>query len=330
MTAAVPLDANHNPSGAFLNDRRVSVWFGVDRTSGMRTWTTMASVSRGSHDILRGFLQDVSNVGLNARGLREQIDLTDLYADTHVAWSNIRGMRLLLGADFLHGMGDAKGADFLYHAPLDGSIASSVVAPSTLDVAIGDRRDFAGGYVSAEWNPWKRLRFDAGVRLNVTNEERKNGNEAEAANAGADESAQNNVRPSGSLGAIWTAWAQDADHLRLFANYRNTFKPAAVDFGIGDEGEGPLKPETAQSYEAGVKVRVAHGRVGLEATTFLMNFSNLVIAHTTNGLPALTNAGTERFKGFELGTQMVSAARCHGPRELQPARREVPRLRGGV
>jgi outer membrane receptor protein involved in Fe transport len=104
------------------------------------------------------------------------------------------------------------------------------------------------------------------------------------------------------VGAIWTAWAQRADRVRFFANYRNTFKPAAVDFGVGEEDDaGPLKPETSQSYEAGVKSRIAGGRVGLEATTFLMDFANLVMAGTVNGLPALTNAGTERFKGFEVG-----------------------------
>ena len=302
LTTVVPLDANHNPIGAFINDRRVSAWFGVDRTSGMRTWTTMASVSRASHDILRGFLRDISSVGLNARGLRERIDFTDLYADTHVAWSHVSGLRLMLGADFLHGKSDANGAGFEYQVPLDGSMAPSVMVPSTLDVAIGDRRDFAGGYGSAEWNPTNELRVDVGVRLNMTNEEHDSGNEAGKTNAGAPSGAHNNVRPSGSLGTMWTAWTQGADHVRFFANYRNTFKPAAVDFGIADESEGPLRPETSQSYETGVKSRMVDGRVSLEATTFLMDFANLVIARTVNGLPALTNAGTQRFKGFELGT----------------------------
>ncbi len=330
LTAAVPLDANHNPSGAFLNDRRVSVWFGVDRTSGMRTWTTMASVSRGSHDILRGFLQDVSNVGLNARGLREQIDLTDLYADTHVAWSNIRGMRLLLGADFLHGMGDAKGADFLYHAPLDGSVASSVVAPSTLDVAIGDRRDFAGGYVSAEWNPWRRLRFDAGVRLNVTNEERKNGNEAEAANAGANESAQNNVQAERQP-------RRDLD--RVGAGCRS---PAAVrelsqhvQTGSGRFRDRRRRRRAAEARDGAELRGWCQGPRGARACRprgddvphgFLESGDR---PHDERPAGA-DQCGYGALQGVRAGNHMVSAARCHGPRELQPPRREVPRLRGGV
>src|SRR5207245_2316622 len=146
------------------------------------------------------------------------------------------------------------------------------------------------------------LRIDAGVRLNITNEERDAGEEAMPAGA-ADAGAQNNVRPSGSIGVIWSAWNEGADHVKPFVNYRNTFKPAAVDFGIGEgETEGPLKPETSHSVEGGVKIRTWQGRVDIEATTFLMDFANLVIARTVNGLPSLMNAGTERFKGFELGT----------------------------
>ncbi len=303
LSTATPLDANYNPAGAFLNDRRVTAFFGIDRTSGARTWTTMASVSHGSHDILRGFLQDVSDTGLNARGLREQIDLTGVYVDSHVTWTSHPRVRLMLGGDFLHGTGDAKGADFEYHAPLSGASATSVTAPSVLDVTITDRRDFAGAYASAEWTPVPQLRIDAGVRLNITNEEHEGGDAAAAPAGGADAGAQNNVRPSGGLGAIWSAWTHDADHVKLFANYRDTFKPAAVDFGIGEsEVEGPLKPETSQSIEGGVKIRTWQGRAGVEATAFLMDFANLVIARTVNGLPSLTNAGTERFKGFELGT----------------------------
>src|SRR5262249_53928099 len=114
----------------------------------------------------------------------------------------------------------------------------------------------------------------AGVRLNVTTEERE-GEEAGRLEE-SDIGVQNNVRPSGSAGAIWTAWERSADHVRLFAGYRDTFKPAAIDFGLGDDGEGPLKPETSRSYETGVKVRLAQGRLGIEATTFLMDFENLV------------------------------------------------------
>ncbi|MGE5243246.1 MAG: TonB-dependent receptor [Betaproteobacteria bacterium] len=303
LTSEVPLDANHNPAGAFFDDNRAMAAFGWEHGSGSHTWATMASVSRASQDILRGFLDTVSNDGLNARGLREKIDLTDVYADTHGTWAIRPDLQLVFGGDYLHGNGAASGADFDYHVPLDGSVAVSVTPPAVLDVKITDRRDFVGGYVSAEWTPMPRLRIDGGVRLNVTNEERE-GDEGGGPAPAADAGAQTHVRPSGSLGASWSAWSDGTDYVRVYTNYRDTFKPAAVDFGIGESdggGEGILKPETSRSYEGGVKLRGWQGRGTLEATAFLMNFDNLVIARTVNGLPALTNAGTQRFTGFETG-----------------------------
>ena len=304
LSTITPLDANYNPAGAFLNDDRFSGSFGFERTSGARTWTTMVSVSHGKQDILRGFLLDAVETSPNAHGLREQIDLTDLYADSHATWSLRPDVKLIVGGDYLHGSGNANGADFDYVVPLSGAVAVSVPEPDALDVNVTDRREFAGGYASVEWTATDRLRVDAGARLNVTSEEHDT-KDPEAPPETTDPGAQNHVRPSGSVGAIWSAWNEGPDYVRLFANYRNTFKPAAVDFGIGegDAGEGgPLKPETSQSVEGGLKVRTWQGRASLDATAFLMDFKNLVIAQIVNGVPGLTNAGTERFQGFELGS----------------------------
>src|SRR5438552_10055453 len=122
--------------------------FVIDRIKGKRTRTTIASVSHSGQDILRGFLQNISDTGLNARGLRETIDLTDLYVDSHVSSTTGRGVRLVWGADFLHGIGEAKGAAFDYHVPLSGATATALTPPSALNLGSDDRRDFAGAYGS--------------------------------------------------------------------------------------------------------------------------------------------------------------------------------------
>ncbi len=56
-----------------------------------------------------------------------------------------------------------------------------------------------------------------------------------------------------------------------------------------------------------MKSRWMDGRLGLDVSAFLMHFENLVIAQAVNGLPALTNAGTERFTGVETGVSMQFA-----------------------
>ena len=187
-----------------------------------------------------------------------------------------------------------RGVTFQYTTPLDGSIAPAVAEPSTLDLDSESRREFFGGYASAEWTPMGRLHVSTGLRLNATVERRGEG------------ASTTHVRPAGSLGAVVGIWERGADHFRVFANYRDTFKPAAFDFSLA-ENEGVLEPETARSYEGGVKARAARGRLDLEASLFRMNFRNLVTSTVVGGLPALQNSGTSRFQGFE------AAADARGP-----------------
>ena len=76
LTPLVPLDANQNPDGAFLNEKRAAFMAGFDRKVGSADWTLTGSFSRSAQDILRGFLNTLEDTEDNATGLREQIDLT--------------------------------------------------------------------------------------------------------------------------------------------------------------------------------------------------------------------------------------------------------------
>jgi iron complex outermembrane receptor protein len=138
------------------------------------------------------------------------------------------------------------------------------------------------------------VHLSTGVRLNATWERR------------GESGGTTHVRPAGSVGAIVGIRERGADHVRLFANYRDTFKPAAFDFSLA-ESEGALQPETARSYEGGLKVRAADGRLDVEASGFRMDFKNLVTATVVGGLPSLQNAGSTRFQGFEIAADVRAA-----------------------
>lgn len=311
LLAEVPVDANQNPAGAFLDDRRFTILGGFDRKVGGSLWSTMASISQSRQNIFRGFLTPPldpdAGPDAEAHGVREKITLTDFYIDSHLSWKLPKSVTFLVGADYLHGTGNAKGADFDYEVPFDGKEEVHVEEPTTLDVTIHDRRDFFGPYASAEWHPFERLRIDAGIRLNVTHEKRTD------ADGGAGTSSSDNrtnFRAGANVGASLSLWQHATDAVSLYVNYRDTFKPAAIDFGIGDadaSGGEPgsiLKPETSRSVEGGIKGRFFNRRAEWEASGFLMNFSNLVVAAGLGGLPALTNAGEEQFKGFETGVSL--------------------------
>ncbi len=299
LSPLVPVDSNQNMEGAFLNDHRGTVMGGFDRTlSSGRQWFTTGSLSQSRQDIFRGFLTAIEDTPDNAHGFREKIRLTDVYVDSHVTSKLPRSVRVVFGGDYLHGTGAARGADFDYTAALTGATASVVPFPDDLDFHINDRRDFFGAYGLLEWSPIERLRIDGGIRLNVTRERQQ------VIDGGAgtmDEQVRTDTRPGGSLGAMFTAWRNNRNSIGLYANYRDTFKPAAIDFGIGESEGGDLilKPETARSVEGGLKGHFLDRRVEVEASGFLMHFNNLVTPTNVNGVPALINAGRQRFQGFE-------------------------------
>ncbi|MEP6730987.1 MAG: TonB-dependent receptor [bacterium] len=292
LSSVVPLDANHNPRDAFLNENRINLAAGLERpVLDGALWGSTASYTFSTQSVFRGFLTDVSNTANNASGFREDIEINDLYAETHVIVPTNSQLRFVTGADLLFANGEGHGATFTYTAPVSGASQTAVSEPTTFDKDAESRRLFGGVYGSAEWRPDARLTISAGLRLNTTMESRGEGESV------------THTRPSGSVGALLGLWEEGVNHLRVFANYRDTFKPAAFDFSLA-ENEGVLEPETSRSYEAGLKARGMDGRIDFEASVFRMNFENLVTSTVVNNLPALINAGRTRFQGVELATDL--------------------------
>jgi iron complex outermembrane receptor protein len=289
LSTAVPVDANHNPNGAFLNENRFQVSAGWERAVMIGAiWGTTASITHSNQDVFRGFLTTVADVTDNATGFKEEIEINDIYVDTHMLWGGDSKIRTMAGADALIAQGEAKGATYSYTAPLNGATRASVTEPANLNLDSDDERTLFGGYGSIEWRPTPRFNGTVGARLNSTTEKRGEGEEVTHTNL------------SGSIGASYGIWEQGPNHLRAFVNYRDTFKPAAFDFGLA-ENEGVLEPETSTALEAGLKFRAMEGRLDIEASAFDMDFENLVTSTVVNNLPALINAGKTRFKGVEVG-----------------------------
>ncbi len=293
LSSTVPLDANHNPADAFLNENRVAVSGGWQRpVLHGSVWGTTLSFTHSTQNMFRGFLTAISDTPNNASGFKETIDINDIYADTHIIWSSESRVRFMAGADALFANGEAKGVTFTYTAPLNGATATAALEPTTLGKDAEARRLFLGAYGSAEWRPSGRVTVSGGLRLNATSERR-----------GEENPSATHTRLTGSLGVLIGLWEKGANHVRAFANFRDTFKPAAFDFSLA-ENEGILDPETSRSYEAGLKLRALDGRFDVEASGFRMDFENLVTATVVNNLPALINSGKTRFQGFELASDL--------------------------
>ncbi|MEO6192237.1 MAG: TonB-dependent receptor [Thermoanaerobaculia bacterium] len=304
LSSLNPLDANYNPSDAKLDENRLHFVTGYDRALGGGSWSTTLALTHTQRDTIRGFLLDLSNDDPNAEGFEQDLTTDDLYLDTHLAWRLGSSARLVAGFDHLYGKAKADSETFDYFVPLNGrhGAPSSGDQPRDHGFNLEDERNFSGLYAQVEWDPAPRWHFQVGGRFNRTVEKITAGDRElsfpDPGDQGTDK--RTTSRGSGTLGVSWLAWGDATSGLWLFGDYRNAFKPAALDFGPEAEPD-ILQPESAKSYEVGLKSRLGGGRFEWELTGFQMDFENLVIsAQSEEGLPELVNGGSERFKGVEL------------------------------
>ena len=302
LNTLTPIDANFNPADAALDEDKYQLAIGYTRPTSLGTWETLASVSRSHVDDVRAFLHpDLSG---DADTQNQNRSVLDDYFDTHLA-SEHGPVSLVVGADLLYGYGRqvTLNGNSAYNVPLEGS----VVPPPTAQLPVNeigfvaDKRLFFGQYAQLDWKPDARWDLLLGVRLNETDEHKLSSDLTESQNppiVGYDvQSASRSVtRPTETAGVSYRAFNSGKDELVVFADFRNAFKPAALDFGP-DYQPAVLLPETAKSYEAGLKGVAADGRLKWQADAFRLDFTNLVVA-TESGF--LTNAAGERLQGVEL------------------------------
>src|ERR1019366_6967654 len=108
-------------------------------------------------------------------------------------------------------------------------------------------------------------------------------------------------RGSTSGGASLRLWGDETMRNEgvVFADYRDAYKPAAIDF-VPDVTPNILKPETARSYELGLKGAAPRNGLEWNVSLFRLDFRNLVVHQTgPDGSPVLANAGQERLQGVE-------------------------------
>jgi len=313
LTALTPLNANYNPANAKIDERRLQASLGYEAPTAFGEWSTLVSFAHSEIDDIRGFLRaDLTNgPDANADSQNQTRLIQDGYADTHLTHPLADNMELVVGADLLFGLGRQRSLNGEYFAPLSGL----VLPPSTTAIhvdeinTIRDKRLFGGQYAEFDWHPLRALDVLAGLRMNETGENKTSAH-IDTIDPTADESeraTRNKLRLSGMIGASYQAWKEGADEAVLYADYRNAFKPAAIDFGP-DYTPDILAPETAQSYEIGLKGALLDGRFTYDAEAFLLDFTNLLIVTTdANGKPVLRNAGGERLKGVDVETRYLLA-----------------------
>ena len=305
----MPINANVNPKDAKLDETRSQLSLDYTHDTGLGAWNTRLSFSHTDGENTRGFLRpDFADDGVthNADGFRQLRHTDEIYFDTHVTTSLSSQSTLAWGMDYLYGHGSQHSDNFEYGIFPNGSNPPDSINLHTDEFTyLRDHRSFLGVYGDWRFDVSDAWRLDAGLRWNHTHETRfgqSTDNTVAPPDTEGEGSSHTSNKLSGVIGTNVQLWKQGSDEVNFYANYRNTFKPAAIDFGPDVEG-GVLKPETARSGEFGFKGSNMDGRLQWDASAFLMRFNNLVVATEVDGQPALANAGRERFHGVEFETK---------------------------
>jgi prepilin-type processing-associated H-X9-DG protein len=303
ITPLIPINANFNPADAEISENKYQGDIGWTQPTALGTWDTLASYAHSDVVYIAAFLHpDLSGT---ADTQNQHRLVNDAYFDTHITNERVDHLTVIFGDDLLYGYGrqSTLNDNSAYTVPLNGS----VVPPATTSLpvnevgSVNDKRWFMGQYLQADWKPADRWDVMGGVRLNETFEQQYSTDDllTPPVSNSAENSSRNVVRPSETIGVSYKAWEDAGDEAVFYADYRNAFKPSAQDFGP-DYQPTVLLPETAQSYEAGIKGSIAGSALTYDVEAFLQNFQNLVVP-----LPSgfLTNAAGERLEGIELETR---------------------------
>ena len=308
LETLTPLDANLNPADAGIVEHRTRLTLGYSHALPVGEWDTRLSYTRSSVHDIRGFVRPelaIGNDGNNADGFNQIRTIDDAWFDSFLAIPLARGVDLTAGLDWLYGRGLQQSYNFAYVAALDGSAVPPQSDSRHVDEvnSLRNTRNFGGIYTQLNWAPTDAVTVLAGLRLNHTEEQQYSAHvdtiDSTASFSGSD--LRTATRLSGSAGATLRLWgsAASGEQGRFFVDYRNTFKPAAIDFGP-DVNVRVLTPEQAGGFEAGLRGKTLGGRLEWEVAAFSLDFANLVVSTVdSNGKRILANAGTERFEGIE-------------------------------
>jgi outer membrane receptor protein involved in Fe transport len=302
LAPQIPINANFNPANAEIAENKYQGDIGWSQPTGLGAWDTLLSYAHSDIVYIAGFLHPDLSGTVDTQDQHRL--LNDGYLDTHVTNTDFDHLTLIAGADFLYAFGrqGTYNDNSAYTVPLNGS----VVPPPTSQAAaneigsVNDKREFLGQYLQADWAPDPRWDVIAGFRLNETFEHQYSSDyDLTAPEFDSQTSGRDLIKPAGTIGVSYKAWQDAGDEAVLYADYRNAFKPSAQDFGP-DYQPTVLLPETAQSYEAGVKGALLSSALSYDLEAFLQNFQNLVVPLDSG---FLTNAAGEQLKGIELETR---------------------------
>ena len=309
------VDRNYAVGGARIDHRVYSLTSNASRRlSATVTVENTFGLARDEQIAVRSFVDGVDGSTATANGSSLRPVESTAFEDARVV-TTLGTHRLVAGSAVTWGRATASGTGF----DLSLMTGSSPVVPSWDSLPVGDtrtaedRRTFWGFYANDTWTPWPFLSLTFGARYDRTSESisaslHETG--APAPETAAD--SRSDGKWSGGISGLTRIVEKPAasflNVLNLYVAAKSNFKPAAPNI-LEAESASILEPERSRSGEIGLKSIFARGDVSLAASFFHMTLENVVVSTLgANGAPVLTNAGEERFQGFEAHAAWTPAA----------------------
>jgi outer membrane receptor protein involved in Fe transport len=90
-------------------------------------------------------------------------------------------------------------------------------------------------------------------------------------------------------------------------SFQSPAQAAAASAALGVTIPTNIKPDTVWSYEVGAKGKIADGLITLDASLYLIDWTDIQLNTTINGVATLSNGGNARSKGIDLGVTLRPA-----------------------
>lgn len=306
LSNAVSIDSNQNPAGAHINEYRSQLTFDYMLPLGGGTWSSTAALTHVSNPVLQGFLgedDDDAAPGTNATGFSQDRRLNEAYLDSHWQRDWSADFNLNLGANDMYGNGEADSTAFEYLAPPDGATPSASSEQADDSSYAADSRNFFGIYAKAHWRFAPAWLLDVGLRENVTDEDRRSSDDDEDGDGdGSTRQTQRNTRLSTSAMLSWHVLDTADASVTPYLAYADAFQPSQFDFSPDPDDAAFLAPETARSWQLGV--RGAFGAIEWELSSARVDFGNAAVAEQVGGLPTFVDGGSDRFRDVDLDLEL--------------------------
>jgi outer membrane receptor protein involved in Fe transport len=244
-----------------------------------------------------------------SQDLKEDVFYQELHVEFLPKLGTIKNS-LMVGGTYEHD-GGTLATDFIYTDPENEGFPMNYLTPvipprDTWSHDVQPTRTYhvgiTGLFAQYRIEPWTRWVFAGGGRYDRLTLD----NTAEGSTKVEDSFSAFSPKASATYKLLGQDGSSQRPAVNLYASYSRAFLPPRAPSSLTPANvQLNLQPETIDNVEGGLKGSLYGGRMSVEATYFWMKEDGVVLTRRQGPFFFPTNAGEQRYKGFETGVSMA-------------------------